>query len=347
MQQIDPCKLYELGAKLHGLFETGGQLYAADLFLPLTDAQKILDALIKGEMIALTVAKPDATRLLTQISSLFDKHFIDPSSKQMRQPSSEDLVEANDIKLIRTCLEKFERALAAEFSRHSAWMASKRGIYETDDLIANAVRAVPEPLRDHVPDSGKEEMNEAGRALAFGLGSAAAMHMLRATELMVHRYHEVFAGGPIANKSERNLATYLRKLNALAEEDHDGRNRPDPRVVQLLVLIKDRYRNPLLQPETNFTVDDATVLLGLCTSAIAQMADQIRVRKTQQDHRAALRTPTTAPEGQTQDSRPDTTIAPKESDAAQELPPGLRRGGDEDTEDEDEEIYDFRLSRAG
>ncbi|MBI1274082.1 MAG: hypothetical protein GC131_08385 [Alphaproteobacteria bacterium] len=314
MQQLNQFRFYDLGAKLHGLFNGRAQGNVADLFVPLTDAQKLLDALIKGEPVELTVARVEAVRLLTAISSLFEKYFIDQSSKQLRFPSSETAADPQEMMLLQTHIERFEQALAAEFARQTSYQAERRGIYATGDLVENASAAIPKTLLAQVPPAAQHELNESGKALSFGMGTAATMHMLRATELMVQKYFDMFSAA-LPSKAERNLATYLRKLASLAEETPEGKNAPDARVVQLLVQIKDRYRNPLVHIDAAVDIDDATMLFGIVTGAISQMAEALRAAGKGEKKAAGKQAATT--------------------EAVKDLL------------DEEEEIYDFRTAQAG
>ncbi len=88
MQQLNGYRFYELGARLHSLFDAARQ-NAADMFSPLTEAQSLLDGLIKDEKFPLETSRADATRLLNKLGSLFNRYFIDPATKQMKSAPGE------------------------------------------------------------------------------------------------------------------------------------------------------------------------------------------------------------------------------------------------------------------
>lgn len=334
MQTLQQFRFYDLGAKLAGIFNVHHHARVADMFGPLTDAQKSLDALIKGDPIALKVAKPEATKLLAQISALFDKYFIDQASHQLRFPAQEAKVDPQELALVELALQKFESALAAELSRMLVFPATQRGIYNAVDLLENAHRAVPEELHDYVPLTACRELDAAGRALSFDLGTAAALHTLRALEIVVAAYYELYAT-PLTARTERNLATYLRKLNTLAE-DESTKVRPDYRLVQFLTQIKESYRNPMVQAETVITTGAASTLFGLVTGAITQLAEHIAAHKLQQGKtapQAAAGKPVAAE---------SSVVSPIEAEA--DAPDAQAAADDED--DEDEGVYDFRVSQA-
>jgi hypothetical protein len=277
MQQLNAYRFYELGAKLHSLFCGGNQGRVADLFAPMTEAQTMLDSLIKGDVLVLEMSKSEATKLLNKIASVFNRYYIDPSTKQLRTPEGEDRIDAHELSTIHNLIEKFEHALAAELNRAPTYAAGKRGIYSTFDLAENAQQILSDNVRANVPSSVLTEMNAAGRALAFGLSTAASVHLLRCIEIMLRPYYEAFNGKDAA-KGERNYSVYLKKLATMADED-EKTDRPDRRVVQMLAQIKDHYRNPLVTPDQVLSIDEATQLLGLTSALVSLMSEQIANRK--------------------------------------------------------------------
>lgn len=306
MQQLNAYRFYELGARLHSLFDAGAQR-TADMFSPLAEAQTLLDGLIKDENFPLETSRGDATRLLNKLGTLFNRYFIDASTKQLKSGPGEERPDPHEMTLLRTLVEKFEHAFAAELNRAPTYVAGKRGIYSTYDLAENASQIFGADIRDAIPQAAQSEFDAAGRALAFGLGTAAAIHTLRAIEVTLKPYYESFAGAVTA-KGERNYALYLKKLATLAEEEEKDTPRPDRRVVQMLAQVKDHYRNPLVTPENSVEIEEATQFFGMASALIALMARRIRAAQSPQPARGTK-----------------ALAAPSEED----------------------EMYDFREARAG
>lgn len=273
MRHLNPYRFYELAAKLNALFNNTRQNRVMDMFAPITEAQALLDGWIKGDPYGLETSLPDASRLLAKLSALFNKYYIDQKTKQLKHPTGEDRIDAQELALLYTLLEKFEHALAAELTYAPTFAANKRGIYSTYDLIENAQNSFSAEYRAIIPDVSLTEFAAAGRALAFGLGTAAGMHLLRAIEMVLKKYYETFSG-TVVTKSERTYSIYLKKLADLIDED-DEAFRPDQRLIQMLTQIKEHYRNPLTNPESSITVEQATSLFGLATAAITLMVEQI------------------------------------------------------------------------
>ena len=285
MHTLNTYRFYELGAKLHSLFSTSAQARIADMFVPLTEAQTMLDSLIKGDTLTLETSKSDATRLLNRIGTLFNRYFIDPATKQLKPVTGEDRVDAHEMSLIHTLVEKFEHALSAELSRMPTYAASKLGIYSIYELAEHAENIFGASLRAYIPATAQREFNTAGRSLAFGLGTAASMHLLRATEMTIRAYYDA-CGGASLSKNERNFSIYLKKLSAMAEEE--GTGRPDKRVVQMLSQIKDHYRSPLMEVDRTISVDEAMQLFGMASAIISLMAEQIKAQSPAEEPKTGL-----------------------------------------------------------
>lgn len=343
MQHLNPYRFYELASKLHALFENTLHSRVTDMFAPITEAQAILDGWIKGDPFPLETSKPDAVRLLNKISSLFNKYYIDQSTKQLKTPTGEDRVDAHELALVYAMLEKFEHALAAELTHAPTYVASKRGIYSTYDLIENAYQSFSENLRSYMPAQSLEEFNVAGRALAFGLGTAAGMHLLRSIEIVLKKYYETFSGS-LVNKNERTYGIYLKKLAALSEEEGTG-FLPDKRLLQMLAQIKEHYRNPLTSPDSSISVEQATSLFGLATAAMTLMTEQIIA------HQAKGREKDTKISSRSQIKDEATVTSDTKRSPSRKAEVALEDVNDAATKEEDEavdvESFDIKDSKAG
>lgn len=273
MKHLNPYHFYELAAKLHALFSNTTQYRVADMFAPLTEAQNILDSWIKGDVFKLESSKEEAKRVLDKVGKIFDKYYIDQSTKQLKMPTGEDRIDPHQMSLIQNLLERFEHALAAEMNHVPAYMATKRGIYSTYDLIENAQESFSEELRSTMPEACLVEFDLAGRSLAFGLGTAATLHLLRAVELVLKRYYEIYSGEIVQN-NERSYAVYLKKLAAMSDDETND-HRPNKRLLQMLAQIKEHYRNPLTISGTTITIDQAVSLFGIATAAMTLMSEDV------------------------------------------------------------------------
>lgn len=166
-----------------------------------------------------------------------------------------------DIFSVLNALDGFEPVLKAELHAADAYFVSKKGGYDTIDLISQAEVLFPQDLPEKVPEA-VADIQEAGKCLAFELGTAAGFHILRANEAVLLRYWDAVTSGEPRPKN-RNLGSYIKKLEEL--------NAGDAKVRATLRQIKDLHRNTLVHPEDVLTIDEAIDLLGIIRSAISAM----------------------------------------------------------------------------
>lgn len=282
MTPINQYKFYELGARLHRVIAHKSAINAAEMFVPLMDAQASLDNLLKGDPIALEHAKADANTLLGKLGTLFNKYFIDPATRQFRFPGREEVIDAHELTLLTSLVEKFETSFAAELSRRAIYAVPKRGLFDSYDLAENADTQFSEDILGRMPESMREDIRAAGRALAFGLGVAACFHLIRAMESAFAHYLEAFTG---------------QAASSFANPWKDGLNRlkggekgttADPRIVMMLQEIDSRYRVPLYKGENTVSVNEALIFFGMASSLITLMMDALANKKSVEPRYRAL-----------------------------------------------------------
>lgn len=133
-------------------------------------------------------------------------------------------------------LRQFEIVLAAELSQMDMYYVSKKGCYSTVHLITDAEVMPPESIRPHFPKDATEDIRQGGKCLAFELPTAAAFHLLRATEGVLHGYFDVISIGKPRPKT-RDMGKYIEALEKL--------DTVDDKVLGVLRQIKNLHRNPI------------------------------------------------------------------------------------------------------
>jgi hypothetical protein len=146
-----------------------------------------------------------------------------------------------------------------------AYFVSKKGGYDTTDIITRAEVLFPSELMLKAPEAIRD-IQEAGRCIAYELATAAGFHLLRANESVLLKYFDTVAGEE-KRPSNRNLGALLKKMQDLGVGDS--------KVLAVLTQIKDLHRNPLFHPEDQLSVDEAINLMGIVRSAVSAMLEAI------------------------------------------------------------------------
>lgn len=160
----------------------------------------------------------------------------------------------------------FETIFAAELNSINTYFVSQKLAYETRILIESADHLFPENIRNEIPKEAIDDIKQAGRCIAFDIPTAAAFHIIRATENVILQYYNKL-GGKLMKPKMRNWDAYITVLKKCGA---------DTKVTAFLNHIRGQYRNPVLHPETMLESQQAHVLLGACVSAIVQMIEAMK-----------------------------------------------------------------------
>ncbi|MBY0428835.1 MAG: hypothetical protein K2Q32_06405 [Alphaproteobacteria bacterium] len=252
---------------------------AAEMFVPLMEAQTALDTLIKGDPIQLEISKSEANALLNKLGAIFDKNFIDLNTRQFRFPGREEVIDAHELTLLRSLVEKFETAFVSELSRKAVFTVPKLGLFDTYELTEHADNQFSEETLRIMPQHVRSDIRAAGRALAFGLSAACCFHLVRASEDLLSKYSEAYGGGT-ATKSNVLWHESLPRLIAMSKSKSS--NGPDPRILTMLSDMESRIRPALHSADHTISINDATIFFNTTSSMISLMVEALA--KTGKNH---------------------------------------------------------------
>lgn len=247
--------------------DTHGQhLYA------IFNADSLLDQFLNKSLwsVSLRVCRQPGIDLLAQIRGIFGEEV-----------KSEANFEYWRVVNMQQQLIRFKAIMEAEFLTTASYLVTARRGYDIATLIEAAELIFPDDLVKKVPEV-LFDLQEAGKCIAFNLGTAAGFHLLRALETVIRKYWDaVMEGAPLPDN--RNLGNYLREM--------EKGKKKDPKVLGSLRQIKDHHRNELMHPEEKLDLDEALSLLGILQSAIVAMLKEIPKPPLPQEVKPALLIP--------------------------------------------------------
>jgi hypothetical protein len=201
----------------------------------------------------LRVCKGPGNELLASIKAILDKDGSSP------------IIDFWEAVQITQKLTAFKTVLEAEFQTAATYLVTGRRGYDIATLIETGEVIFPDELMRKVP-AVQFDLREAGKCIAFNLGTAAGFHLLRALELVIQAYwNVVMDSAPLPEN--RNIGAYIREM------ENGGKN--DPKVLVALKQIKNHHRNSLMHPEETLDLDAAIALLGIVQSAAIAMLNSI------------------------------------------------------------------------
>lgn len=267
MQQINVYQFYQIANVVHPLTElkAGGQLKS--YFYTLIMARFWLHSLASDKVIPVPICRPVTWKVMKAIETLFPADL-----DQMNKLDMEKEVTPGDLYGVVEAAKEFETVFSAELQNLATYFVSKKGIYDTNDLIARADDLFMEPIKQQMSEQAKLDIREAGKCLAFDLATASGFHIARAVESVLLDYLKLLCSKVVdeLKDSQRNLGYYIK----IAKEHHG-----EPKVCSSLDQFRDLHRNPLIHPEAVLTVEGAVTLLGIAQSAIVSMILEIAKNK--------------------------------------------------------------------
>jgi hypothetical protein len=155
-------------------------------------------------------------------------------------------------------MRRFDLMLGKEMADLPMFCVEEKGSYSLRSLVKGCAQYQPPNVKSKITSGIEEEINEAGKCLAFSRATASAFHILRAVELLVTELITK-TGLPMPPPNRCNWGEYISVLRTGGAPKE---------VTDLFQILKDNYRNPIMHPDDSLNLIEATSLFGICQSMI-------------------------------------------------------------------------------
>lgn len=168
--------------------------------------------------------------------------------------------------LIKREFIKLENIVFAEALTKRIYVLPDRR-FNTEFLLNKPERLLKENAFAKLEEIAKNDFSSACRCILFGESTAAAFHILRATEAVLKKYY-------FHHKRQNRLDKPMWGP-MVAELKQKQRNKPPAGLLATLDLVRTQYRNPTNHPEAIYQIDSAQDLFGVCLDLIGKMLDEL------------------------------------------------------------------------
>jgi hypothetical protein len=152
--------------------------------------------------------------------------------------------------------------LLAELQTHEAYIITPKR-FDTDKLLNDIASLMSPNIFSSLPEITQYDLMEAGKCIAFERPTAAAFHLLRATEAVLrHFYCTLIRTKHVPNLLWGDMVQDLRTRKKTKQHTTLYNN---------LDNIRNSYRNPTQHPEAIYDIHEAQDLLPLCFEVITRM----------------------------------------------------------------------------
>lgn len=182
-----------------------------------------------------------------------------------------------EVDSVESQLAHFESMLVKELGDLPVFAVGRCGNLSVHDLVNSSSSGYSSKVTSLLDDFVKQEIDEAGRCLAFNRPTACGFHIFRAVEICLKAY-VLAATGALPKLGKRNWGEYIAQLTGAGATSD---------LVDLLRILKTK-RNPLMHPQDSLDTDDAIGIFCICESAIGVIVSDIKSKGLETKFTAAL-----------------------------------------------------------
>ena len=166
-----------------------------------------------------------------------------------------EIVGAERANELSTIMLTLENIIFAESQTKFHYITSERR-YNLNYLLESPDKLFASDVFNSFPELCKFDFGESFRCIAYDVPTAAAFHMLRATEGYRRELYFSFI--------KKNRVKTPMWGNMVAQLEKKIRNKPPKELLEALDNIRKSYRNPTNHPEATYTISQSEDLMGLC-----------------------------------------------------------------------------------
>ena len=159
-----------------------------DLALELNDVIAPLQRLCHISM-PLSHTKEMVLRLMVFLQNLARENDSEEEKAKLLSPEDKDQ--------IKQIVFRITDRLAADLSRSDLYFISEKRIYSPKGLIFNSEKMLPDRIVNEISEECKRDIQDAGRAIAFDLPTAAGFYISRALEIVILMYFPALGLNPL------------------------------------------------------------------------------------------------------------------------------------------------------
>lgn len=238
---------------------------------------RYLQDLSEGALLG-TESGPGAVGNLHHLFEYIDSHNLQVTKRasgnlwafynDLLQQEPEDALTADQAGALRDFVRELRVTLEAELRGFEAYIVTPKRL-NVDDLLGNVERLLSPNVYPRLPDIAQYDFAEAGKCTAFERPTAAAFHLLRATESVLRLFYR-----EIVRRNRTDSLLWGRIVDDLRAKARSQRTRAASysTLIAHLDHIRHSFRNPTQHPDMRYSIHEVMDLWGVCIDAVNRMA---------------------------------------------------------------------------
>jgi len=282
MKQFNLDPWFRLGSALQALRDVKDGASRISLIVVLGDAVDVLEGLLSDRITpvlpSMRLAAPAAYQLWQELRACYPSG----STHDEFMAGWNEPITGEDAKRVNAAKASLENALRYEMSGLPLFYVSDVLSHDKQILIYEAHRAFPASVQSRLAarQAIRDDVDAAGRSLAFNLPTATGFHILRAFDSLLREIAEHVAG-PLPQGEQPSLGPYIVHLEkkwfagATREERRKSPGKwpaEQVKLIELLLHLKDNYRNVVTHDSAAvLDEEEAQCLFDFCRDAMRAM----------------------------------------------------------------------------
>ena len=190
-------------------------------------------------------------------------------STELKKYSTDAGISAEDATKLSSLIIELRPTLNAETSTLKAYvLTEKKMTSDVDRLVERPETFLSAHTFGKLPSVAQYDLRQAGKCIAFEIPTAAAFHLLRATEDAFRSYQAHF----IKKRGKLN-PTWADLITSLKAKRRSPL--PNKTLLNHLDHIRDSFRNPTNHPEKIYDMDEVQDLFGLVADVLNRIAKEL------------------------------------------------------------------------
>lgn len=180
--------------------------------------------------------------------------------EKIKKTKEDYVLNEDDAQELNAIMHEIRPTLAAESAGIFALVVSEKRI-DIVKLQRDVASLFSPGIFNKLPEIAQQDFSSAGKAIAYELPTAAAFHLLRATESVLREY---YCGIVKQKRGPLMWGNMVQKLRA--------RRQPPPKtLLDHLDHIRSDFRNPTQHPEKVYDIQEVQDLFPLCVDVVNRM----------------------------------------------------------------------------
>jgi len=203
---------------------------------------------------------------IVSLASTTGSYYLEMEKELVKIANDDDEIGAVIASKIVDEVTKIEQIVFAEAMTKKIYSLPERR-FNSDYLLNEPAKLFKDGIYSKFNEITQRDISSACKCLLVGQSTAAAFHILRATEAVLKSYY--------FHHCKQNRLKTPMWAGMVIQLRSKKTKKPPSALLDALDLIRTAYRNPTQHPEASYEIDGAQDLFGVCFDVLGKMGAEL------------------------------------------------------------------------